>query len=225
MSSCKPQLIYHQLDEPFFPNPYGENSGISALHDLYPGRPLNVNDGFNRYEIPAEDPAGARRTFLNSKRETQEYAAYLVDRTLADGGGDDKKVLTHALDDPSSVINDPDLKNATMQSPQTENEGMALKEPPMLGPRPSRDDTLDSRPVLRMTVDGINAVARGRQIEGNARSEGLTRNPDVAGIPGIERFTATDDREEHGSKNLFSHLFLALLLVLLIMALVTLVRK
>jgi hypothetical protein len=207
--ASKPQLIYHKLDEPFFPNPYGENSGISALNDLYPGRPLTTSDGFNRYEIPAEDPEGAKRTFQNSKRETQEYASYLVDRSVADGGGDKKKVLTHAIDDPSSVIDDPDLASVSMQTPQTENEGRPLKEAPTITP------------------ELINSIIRGLQPAGNARSEGLARSPVVAGTTGnlIEPFEATEKEKSGGYDSILSHLFLAATLILLIIALATVLKK
>lgn len=207
--ASKPQLIYHKLDEPFFPNPYGENSGISALNDLYPGRPLTTSDGFDRYEIPAEDPEGARRTFQNSKRETQEYARFLVDRSVADGGGDKKKVLTHAIDDPSSVINDPDLANAQMQTPQTENEGRAIEETPAITP------------------ELINSIIRGLQPSGNARSEGLARSPLVPGTTGnlIEPFESTEKQKSQEYDSLLSHLFLAVTLILLILALATVLKK
>lgn len=207
--SSKPQLIYHSLDEPFFPNPYGENSGISALHDLYPGRPLTTTDGFDRYEIPAEDPEGAKRTFQNSKRETQEYAKFLVDRSIADGGGDKNKVLVHAIDDPSSVIEDPTLKDAQMYVPEAENDGRAMKEGPTI-----------PAPV-------INEAIRGRQPEGNARSEGLARSPIVSGTTGnlVEPFEAVDVKKKEGFDPIVSQLFLAVTIILLIIALVTLLRK
>lgn len=207
MKKSNPQLIYHKLDEPFFPNPYGENSGISALHDLYPGRPLTTSDGFDRYEILPEDPEGAKRTFQNSKRETQEYASYLVDRSIADGGGDKNKVLTHAIDDPSSVINDPSLRDAQMQVPQTENDGRAIKEGPTI------------------SAELINEIIRGNQPEGNARSEGLARSPLVPGTTGnvIERFESAEHTP--GFDPVISHLFLAAILILLIIALVTIIRR
>jgi len=123
--------IFHKLDEPFFLNPYGVNSGISALHDLYPGRPMTVDDSFlNKYAIPNEDPEGAKRTFLNSRKETKEYAKMLIDSVVSDNGGDENKVLIHALDDPSSVINDPDLKSAQMMTPESIGEGSPLPHPP-----------------------------------------------------------------------------------------------
>lgn len=208
----KPQLIYHQLDEPFFPSPYGENSGISALHDLYPGRPLTTSDGFNRYEITPEDPEGARRTFLNSKHETQEYARLLNARAIADGGGDDKKVLTHAIDDPSSVIQDPSLKSASMQDPQTINNGQPIIEPPR-----------------NINIDEINDLMRGKQMEGTARSEGITSNPYTPGMPGIvERYEPQDGVEIENSvigSSTFSQLFLALVVLLLIIGIIVLIKK
>lgn len=145
------QNIYHQLDEPFFPNPYGENSGISALHDLYPGRPMETSYGFNRYQIPPEDPEGARRTFLTNREETRAYAAKLMNRVVADGGGDNEKVLTHAVDDPSSVINDVDLKFAQMQTPETANNGKEEIEPPVvinMGPPPKESEGEKRAPVM-----------------------------------------------------------------------------
>lgn len=205
--SSKPQLIYHQLDEKFFPNPYGENSGISALHDLYPGRPLTTSDSFDRYEIVPEDPEGARRTFLNSRRETQEYAKYLVDRTIADGGGDKNKVLVHAIDDPSSVINDPDLKNAQMQTPEAENDGNAFK--------------VATTPSAAI----VNESVRGRQPEGNSRSEGLADSPFIPGTTGaiLERFENLEKDQSYDP--MLSHLFLAATIILLIIALVMILSK
>jgi hypothetical protein len=123
--------VFHLLDEPFFLNPYGIESGISALHNLYPGRPMTVNDSFlSEYLIPNEDPEGAKRTFETSRANTKEYAKMLNDSVMAQNGGDNNKVLIHAVEDPSAVINDPDLKNAQMMTPETLGEGQAIPEPP-----------------------------------------------------------------------------------------------
>jgi len=123
--------LFHPLGEPFFLNPYGVESGISALHNLYPGRPMTVKDSFlNQYMIPNEDPEGAKRTFLNSRRDTKEYAQMLNDSVMAGNGGDGNKVLIHSVEDPSAVINDPDLKNAQTLIPETLGDGSPLLEAP-----------------------------------------------------------------------------------------------
>ena len=125
------QKKYLPLDLPFNQSPYGVDSGISPLNDLYPGRPMTI---YGRYyeinEIPNEDPEGARETYENSTRETKEYAAYLQKLALAQGGGDKEKVLVHAVDDPSTVINEPSLQGNSVQMPQTQNEGRPFKVPP-----------------------------------------------------------------------------------------------
>jgi hypothetical protein len=202
----KPQLIYHQLDEPFFPNPYGENSGISALHDLYPGRPLTTSDGFNRYEIMPEDPEGARRTFQNSKRETQEYASYLVNRSIADGGGN--KVLKHAVTDPSLEIEDPDFRDIPTQ---------------MMPPSSVRESAYDDGQQSKLNADVINEIVRGTQPAGNARSEGLASSPLVRGTTGnlIEGF----ESESQSFDPMISNIFLSATIILLIIALVTALKK
>lgn len=123
--------LFHPLDLPFFPNPYGIDSGISALHNLYPGRPMTVNDSFlSQYDIPNEDPEGARRTFLTSRKDTKEYAKMLNADVMAANGGDGNKVLVHEVEDPSAVVNDPDLKSAQMMVPESLGEGEAIIEPP-----------------------------------------------------------------------------------------------
>ncbi len=228
----KPQLIYHQLDEPFFPNPYGENSGISALHDLYPGRPLTTQDGFNEYEIMPEDPEGAKRTFINSTKETKDYAKYLVARTIADGAG--KKVTTHSIDDPSIVVDNVNLKNAQMMIPETMNEGNDFS------PKGTKF------PYELPNAQEINAFARGRQNEGNARSEGMADNPEVPYInttkegqkvaKQIEGFDGNigargDDHSIQTDTNYIksdsalSYMFFAVILILLILALGSFLRR
>lgn len=120
------QRVYHELDIPLNPTPYTteENHTWSPLHDLYPGRPMDSRDDINRYDIVHEDPEGAKRTFLDNRARTHEYAEQLQRRAVELGGREDEKVLTHAVEDPSAVINDPDLRYAQVQSPPVQNDNV-----------------------------------------------------------------------------------------------------
>ena len=114
---------YLFLDDPLNPSPYGENGGISALQNLYPGRPMPVFGRYDLNEIPNEDPIGAAETYMRNREETHEYARQLFDRALKQGGGDKEKVLVHAVDDPSAFVENPDLQGNAIQSPPVQHDG------------------------------------------------------------------------------------------------------
>ena len=137
------QNNYLPLDLPFNQNPHGVNSGISALNDLYPGRPMTIFGRYYEYEIPNEDPEGAEETYLTNRRETKEYAQNLQNMTLSEGGGDRNKVLVHAIDDPSSVIDNPALQGNAVQIPPTQNDGRPFVVPPVVGSGPNSPPTPD----------------------------------------------------------------------------------
>lgn len=126
------QKSYLPLDMPFNQNPYGVNSGISALNDLYPGRPMTIFGRYYEYEIPNEDPEGAKETYLTNRKETKTYAQHLQNMTLSEGGGDQGKVLVHAIEDPSAVIENPMLQGNSMQVPQAQNDGRPFVLPPVV---------------------------------------------------------------------------------------------
>jgi hypothetical protein len=106
---------YHTLDIPLNPSPYGVDSPYSPLQDLYPGRPMNVYWGLNEYDIPHERPVAAKIAFQENKKDTKKAAALLDALAYSQGSG--KKVLLHAVSDPVSLIEEPDLKSVDIVKP------------------------------------------------------------------------------------------------------------
>lgn len=102
----------------------------SCLQLLYPGRAMRRGDDFNPYSIPHEDPMAARRGFIESTRQTREYAAGLERRVREDGGGDAAKVNMVVSEDPAIVTDDPDLKFTNMMEPTMVNDAFPMREPP-----------------------------------------------------------------------------------------------
>ena len=123
-----PVRRYVTLDNPLNPSPV--NDGYSKLNDLYPGRPMPLDGSIDRNDIPHEHPKQAQAAFEQRTRETKEYAAGLQRQTQRAGGGDAAKVSGHAAVDPDEMINDPDLRNATMVSPPAFNDTTPVREPP-----------------------------------------------------------------------------------------------
>jgi hypothetical protein len=161
------QRSYLTLDNPLNQNPFGENSGISALQSLYAGRPMTIWDTPNRYTSIPENPEGAKNTYLNSRMETKEYAHNLEILTRNMGGGDKEKVLSHAVDDPSSMIDNPDLSGNAMQSPLTQNNGqpfLVQPETPSKMPSISENDTFKDRKPLR---ENFEPVHHGEEVKKN----------------------------------------------------------
>lgn len=124
---------YHNLDH-LFPSQWDppDSNTFSNLHLLYPGRYMMPTDGFDRYLIPHEYPIEAKEAFCNRRMETEQYAEGLEFTALMDGGGDGQKMTTHFVDDPSAVIEDPDLKNAPMMQPPTFNDADTHLEKPYI---------------------------------------------------------------------------------------------
>jgi hypothetical protein len=134
MSNLNQRYLF--LDDPLNPSPYGENGGISALQNLYPGRPMPVFGRYDLNEIPNEDPIGAAETYMTNREETHEYARQLFNRALEQGGGDKEKVLVHALDDPNAFVENPDLPNNMIQAPPVQHDGQPF---PAGGPAPKKE--------------------------------------------------------------------------------------
>lgn len=192
------QRVYWELDKPLNPTPYTteENHTWSPLHDLYPGRPMDSRDDINRYDIVHEDPEGAKRTFLDNRARTHKYAESLQRRAVALGGKDTEKVLTHAVEDPSAVINDPDLRFSQVQIPPVQNDNVPFvvpQDPNTIGPKNE-----DRQPV---------------GFTGNGREN----------FEGTER--KTTEEPKMSVSTLFTHAGLALLIILVIVLLISFYQK
>jgi hypothetical protein len=123
------QNIYHRLADPLNPAPDGEVAPkYSRLHNLYPGRPMESTSDYNKYNIPAEDPEAARKSFEDRRRDTHEYATRLQEIAINAGGGDKNKVTVHSAIDPDQMIEDPELKFISMVSPATDNDSNSFIE-------------------------------------------------------------------------------------------------
>ena len=117
---------YHNLDVPLNPDPF--DGVYSPLQLLYPGRPMPVSSDIDWYNISPEDPVGARETFLNGRKETEQYAELLEAETRRMGGGDANKIPIFPTADPSQVNEDPDLKFVSFVGP-TSDSLAALPQP------------------------------------------------------------------------------------------------
>jgi hypothetical protein len=104
---------YHTLDDPL--NPKQLPNKYSDLHTLYPGRPMDSTDDFNRNDIEHEDPEAAREMFQGVKERTAQYGAQLERKARKQGG--QEKMTVHAVEDPSTIIEDPDLVQTNMLNP------------------------------------------------------------------------------------------------------------
>jgi len=106
-------IIYHTLDDPL--NPKQLPNKYSDLHTLYPGRPMDSMDNPNRYSIQPEDPEAASEMFRDVKEKTASYGEKLEKKARKMGGGE--KMTVHAVEDPSMIIEDPNLKETNMLNP------------------------------------------------------------------------------------------------------------
>lgn len=106
-------VAYHTLDAPL--NPKQLPAKYSDLHTLYPGRPMDSDDNFNRYSIEPENPEAAKKMFQGVKEKTAEYGASLEQQARRMNG--DEKMTVHAVEDPSMIVEDPDLKDTNMLNP------------------------------------------------------------------------------------------------------------
>jgi len=137
---------YATLDNPLNPSPITD--GYSKLHDLYPGQPMEASVSIDRANIPPADPEAAKRAYDQRTSETRQYAADLQTRAMKAGGGDAAKATAHAISDPDEMVNDPDLRDATVLQPPSFNDTVPFREPPaILGPK------MD--PVPKATVEGF----------------------------------------------------------------------
>lgn len=137
------QNFYLDLDRPLNPPVPWLPQGASPVHTLYPGRPMYTDLRYDRYEIPHEDPEGARETFERKTDQIQMYGQYLQKLAFEGGGGnqgagEDRKVPIHAVDDLQAVIDDPNSRY-TYEPPQASTDGMPFNvkgrttsEPPEL---------------------------------------------------------------------------------------------
>lgn len=107
------EILYHTLDDPL--NPKQLPGKYSDLHSLYPGRPMDSSDNFDRYNIEHEEPDQARQTFIDVKDKTASYGEKLEKKSRKAGGGE--KMTVHAIEDPSMIIEDPALRETNMLNP------------------------------------------------------------------------------------------------------------
>ena len=144
------QRRYHRLDKSLNDGPV--NAEYSRLHTLYPGEPMSSSDNFNRYSVIPEDPELYKKSFMDTRQQTQEYARNLQEVTLAAGGGDDEKITVHPAIDPSSMIEDPELKSATMMSPATADDTVpSIERDPYISKQPAK-----SREARAQTEQPLN---------------------------------------------------------------------
>jgi hypothetical protein len=115
--------MYHTLDDPL--NPKQLPGKYSDLHTLYPGRPMDSSDDPNRYSIEPEDPVLARKSFQDVKDKTAIYGDQLERKTRQQGGGE--KMTVHSVEDPSMIIEDPDLTPVLMTDDRVTDDGTARK--------------------------------------------------------------------------------------------------
>jgi len=106
-------IVYHTLEDPL--NPKQLPNKYSDLHTLYPGRPMDSTDNPNRYSIQPEDPEAAAEMFQEVKEKTASYGAKLEKKARKLGG--DEKMTVHAIEDPSMIVEDPNLKETNMLNP------------------------------------------------------------------------------------------------------------
>ena len=103
------------------------NPTEAPLQLLYPGRHMPAPEGMgqtiDRYDYPHEHPVEARESFERTRKDIETYAGWLENRARRDGGKDQDKVTSHAVEDPSLLVDDPDLKFATVQQPPTWGDG------------------------------------------------------------------------------------------------------
>lgn len=135
-------MKYHRLDRPFFPNPYPEDTGLSALQDLYPGRPMSRFDGYDSYDIPPENPEGAKKTFELKRLQTVINAQDGLIHAMEAGKGDKEKVLIHAVDEPDVFANDPNLQTTSI-NPLQNNNGFGMENKPTIEHFTSTGDVED----------------------------------------------------------------------------------
>lgn len=202
------QRTYQTLDKPLNPTPYTteENHTWSPLHDLYPGRPMDSRDDINRYDIVHEDPEGAKRTFLDNRARTHEYAEQLQRRAVALGGKQDEKVLTHAVEDPSTVINDPDLRFSQVQIPPVQNDNVPF--------------TVPGEGEMTSDLGAIGPINEDRQpvgFTGNGREN--------FEISEREPKTKTPSDNKISTSTLLTHAALGLLIILVIVLLVSVYKR
>lgn len=212
---------YLPLDLPFNQNPYGLDSGISALHDLYPGRPMTIFGRYYEYEIPNENPEGAKETFENNRNETHMYAAHLQKLALEQGGGDKSKVLVHAIDDPSSVIEEPDLQGNAVQTPLTQNNGSPFLVSPLVISDPEEDQTNDfslkkeGSPFKSSSVDRVDQEERDVSAPYNKGNSQLVERFGPAGDNvRVENMKSEKTKPKDGRLN--SLILIALILIILL---------
>ena len=126
---------YVTLDNPLNPAPITD--GYSKLQDLYPGQPMESSTSIDRRNIPHSNPEAAQAAYQQRTAETKQYASELQMRAMRAGGGDPAKATAHAISDPDEMVNDPDLRDATVLQPPSFNDTVPVIEPPPIpGPKP-----------------------------------------------------------------------------------------
>jgi hypothetical protein len=103
-------VSYHTLDDPL--NPKILPNQYSDLHTLYPGKAMESSDNFDRYSISHDDVIAARKQFDQTRIDISQSQVNLEKKALAAGGG--AKMTVNAVSDPSEMIEDPELKQASM---------------------------------------------------------------------------------------------------------------
>lgn len=122
------RVLYHTLDDPL--NPKQLPGQYSDLHTLYPGRPMDSDDNYNRYAVKPDDPEAAHATFEDVKEKTSLYGQKLEQKARKEGTKNGGKMTVNAIADPSELIEDPELKHANMLNPDTTP---LLMDPPQEG--------------------------------------------------------------------------------------------
>lgn len=90
--------------------------GYSPLQELYPGRLMPVTEVYDRYNFEPLAPKTAMESFERNKQDTQTYGSHLDEVTLAASPTADKMTY-HQVEDPSALIEDPDLTNLNLMQP------------------------------------------------------------------------------------------------------------
>ncbi len=176
---------------------------------------MDSRDDFTPYTefspVP-EDPAGARETFLQHRADTRKYAENLQKLALRSSGGDNGKVLVHAIDDPSAVIEDPDLRSASIQQPPVQNDNFPFLEPPPVGASGVISGQNTSPGVVGPKTEDRGPV--GFQGEGRENFEGVERSD------GDEKSSERERGSSLFSGITFTNVAIGLLVVLVIAILV-----
>lgn len=118
--------FYRKLEDMKVEHP----EGFSPLQELYPGRLMPVTEVYDRYSFQNQYPTAAKESFEENKVNTQEYGRWL-EKTARAASPASEKMTVHQVEDPSSFIEEPDLKDAQIQQPPTYGDAMDVKYTPI----------------------------------------------------------------------------------------------